>query len=82
MLKHFPIIIYEPPPPQIVDLCAEEGLVLFADEVYQENIWREGKVQSPVCFYVNVSLRPYPCVFKKKQKNKKQKTYITFTSNF
>lgn len=24
----------------VVELCAEEGLVLLADEVYQENIWR------------------------------------------
>eukprot|EP00927_Polykrikos_kofoidii_P044439 TRINITY_DN38402_c0_g1_i1.p1 TRINITY_DN38402_c0_g1~~TRINITY_DN38402_c0_g1_i1.p1 ORF type:complete len:444 (+),score=69.81 TRINITY_DN38402_c0_g1_i1:181-1332(+) len=28
---------------EVVALCAEEGLVLLADEVYQENIWREDR---------------------------------------
>ena len=28
---------------EVVRLCADEGLVLFADEVYQENIWREDR---------------------------------------
>jgi len=27
----------------IVDLCVREGLILCADEVYQENVWEEGK---------------------------------------
>lgn len=27
----------------VVSLCAEEGLVLLADEVYQENIWRSDR---------------------------------------
>jgi alanine transaminase len=27
---------------EIVSFCAEEGICLFADEVYQENIWKEG----------------------------------------
>lgn len=28
---------------EIVTLCVEEGLLLLADEVYQENIWEDGK---------------------------------------
>jgi aspartate/methionine/tyrosine aminotransferase len=26
---------------RLINFCIDEGLVLFADEVYQENIWRE-----------------------------------------
>jgi alanine transaminase len=27
---------------EVVDFCAKEGICLMADEVYQENVWREG----------------------------------------
>jgi len=35
--------ICTPPHPQVLSFAAENQLVVLADEVYQDNIWAEGK---------------------------------------